>query len=119
MAVLRQLKDIQVQAERITSPSCLWEEVVSFSSYSKELKVYLLTHVEEEMILKYIKEIPDLNIEEIGRAATRKSFFTSLFSSWAGALYHERRKIKLAQEVVRDIRAKYASIEFLMKNYLG
>jgi len=35
------------------------------------------------------------------------------------AFYHEKRKEKKALDTIRDIKGKYASTEFMLKNYFA
>ena len=116
--ILRQITDIQVQAERLIKRKGSLIEIEQFSSYSNEIKSYLLNNIKDEFILKYIHEIPDLNIDEIGQSP-RYLNFLNLLGSGLGVYSREKVKIEKALTTIRDIRAKYASTEFMLKNYFN
>lgn len=119
MNILRQLLDIQLQAERLIQSDADIHEFGMFSSYSEEIKEYLLSTVDEEMILKYVNEIPLLDMNNLELKGTAEGAIAMWVSGLAGYFFREYRIKKAAKEITRDIRAKYGSIEFLMKNYLS
>lgn len=117
--IIRQIVDIQAQADRLIRSDADVVEIEQFAQYNNEIKTYLIEHIDDDFILKYIKDIPDLNIEEVEdkKGVLGLIFLTlSLFSGWP-ALYYEKRKARKSLETVRDIRGKYASVEFMIKNY--
>lgn len=120
--ILRQIKDLQVQAEHLikVKPIPTLEEISAYSKYNEETRSYLLTHLDEEMILEHVKQIPSIekvwNESVVSKKAARSMLesYVSLFVGGSG----ERRKIAQGLETIRSIRDKYSSIEFLLKNYL-
>lgn len=49
--ILRQIKDFQVQAEHLikVKPIPTLEEIEAYSKYNEETRLFLLTHLDEEM----------------------------------------------------------------------
>ncbi|UOB18936.1 hypothetical protein [Abyssalbus ytuae] len=59
--IIRQILDIQTQAERLISNKADLPQIEEFAKYNDELKSFLLTKIKDNFILNYIKEIPTLN----------------------------------------------------------
>ena len=116
--ILRQIVDVQVQADRLIKRKATLNEIEDFAKYSFELRTYLMENIENDFILKQINEIPILNLEKENKVP--EGFLYSLllfFGGWLSAYALEQKKKSEALEVIRDIRAKYASTEFMLKNY--
>ncbi|WP_299548117.1 hypothetical protein [Seonamhaeicola sp.] len=116
--IIRQIIDIQAQAERLIRTEASMAEIEQFAQYNDEIKSFLINNIDDDFVLKYVKEIPNLNIEEI---ETRTGLITVLLSLFVGgiAIYNERRKSQKALNTIRDIKGKYASAEFMLKNYFS
>ena len=118
-SVIRQIRDIQVQAERLLQNSDL-ESIEQFERYNQELKGYLINNINEDHILEEIKKISEVE-REMERSAGADGLLILIIVYIAPPLasyFRERSYKSRAMEVVRDIRSKYASIEFLLKNYI-
>ena len=117
---LRQIQDIQVQAERLISNKANLDQIAEFSKYSDEIKFYLMENIDDEEILSYVRDIPTFEIEESELEKTAEGIFAGILSiasyGLAGYFRNQRARDK-ALDVVRDIRSKYASIEFMCRNY--
>lgn len=113
--------DIQAQADRLIKTKANLVEIEQFAKYNDEIKSYLLANIEDDFVLKYVKEIPDLNIDEFETKAGLSTVILILISSFSGgiALYNERRIASKALRTIRDIKGKYASAEFMLKNYFA
>lgn len=119
--VFRQIKDIQVQADRIISDRPGLENIYEFGKYSKQIKKYLLENVKDEMVLGYVRQIPDLE-EEIDNPQVSSGILSVILfviAGWLLLYFRERRRVDHGKDIVRDIRGKYASIEFLLKNSIN
>lgn len=116
--IIRQIVDIQVQADRLIKTNADINEIELFAQYNDEIKSFLIENIDDEIVLNFVKEIPDLNIEEI---ETKTNFITLLLGLFVGgvALYNEKQKSLKALNKIRDIRGKYASAEFMLKNYFN
>lgn len=117
-SIRRQLKDIQVQADKLISSSPSLEEIMEFGSYSKELKNYLLKNIKEDFIIDKLNEIPDVD-EYDSSDKVKTGIFTvisGLVSMGAMGYAKRRREAELALNNVREIRGKFASVEFMYKN---
>jgi hypothetical protein len=115
--VLRQIVDIQVQADRLIKGKADLSEIEDFAKYSYELKTYLYENIQDDLILKYVREIPTLTLDdEINDAGFIDNllyFFGGLFGGYS----LEQKKQAEALDIIRDIKGKYASAEFMLKNY--
>ncbi len=117
--ILRQITDVQVQAERLIRERADINEIEQFSSYSNEIKEYLINTIDDEFILNYIREIPDLNLDEIESNKGIIPFLLNLIAGGLGTYSTERNKSDNALKIIRDIRGKYASAEFMIKGYFN
>jgi len=115
----RQIRDIQVQADRLlySKPSSV--ELKSFESYNNELKAYLLKNIDDNTILEYVHEIPN-DVIQTNSVDVKRTFIdilVSLFAAGIASYFVEKREREMAFDAVREISGKYSSIEFLLKNY--
>lgn len=116
--ILRQITDVQVQADRLIRSQADLTEIENFAKYSFELKTFLTKNIKDEFILKYVNEIPVLNLNEESELK-EGAFFAILyfFGGLLGLYSLEQKKKADALNQIRDIKGKYASAEFMLKNY--
>ena len=117
--ILRQIADIQVQADRILSGKENIEQVEDFSKYNEEIKKFLLENIEDEFILKFIHEIPAVDFEELD---TKNSIFATLLSFLSfgsGTWFQQKKQMDQAIESISNIKGKYASVEFMLRDYIN
>ena len=112
--LLRQLKDIQNQADQLLKGRPGIVEVQNFIKYSDELKKYLVNEVDLEEMSYLINEIPNIQVRKMMPINWITILTPSIFSSW----FYERNIVAEALEDIRIAKSKYASIEFIMKNQL-
>ena len=109
--IIRQLKDIQAQADKILTGDNSEESIETFSQYSDELKDFIHTHIEVNEIRAYLSELP-----EIDYAPKSIQLWQYLvFPSWWVAMYHDH---VARNEAVRDVgiaRGKFATLEIMIK----
>jgi len=117
--IIRQITDIQNQAERLIKRKSSLVEIEQFADYSSEIKLFLIKYIDEDFILKHVHEIPDLNLHESDSKPGLFDLIIYSFNFGLGAYSKERRKADKALKTVRDIRGKYASLEFMLKNYFN
>ena len=117
--IIRQITDIQNQAERLIKLKSSLVEIEKFADYSSEIKLFLIKYIDEDFILKHVHEIPDLNLHESDSKPGLFDLIIYSFNFGLGAYSKERRKADKALKTVRDIRGKYASLEFMLKNYFN
>ncbi len=118
-SILRQVTDIQVQADRLIKEKVSLEQISQFAQYSDEIKSFLLSIIKDDFVLNYINEIPDLNLEEEIKPSGVIGILALIFGGIGGSYYNEKRKIDNAKNNIREIRNKYASAEFMLKNYFN
>lgn len=119
--VLRQIKDIQVQAERLISNKANLNEIREFSNYSKEIKLFLIENIGNHFILSKVHEIPEIQIQDsTSTKEISKNVFGYFFGVFGGLIYllKSNKKQDEAINFVRDVKGKYGTLEFLLKNYL-
>jgi len=114
----RQIRDIQVQADRICTRKVSYNEVVAFAKYSRELKAFLATNLKDDMLLGLVGEIPDLESalqkKNIGYGALEGVL--AVFGGVLPIFSREIRKVNQAKSIVKEIQGKYASIGFILGN---
>lgn len=115
--IVRQVADIQAQAERLTTGKTELSQIEDFSRYNEEIKSFLLENVKDDFILKYIQEIPSINFKNLDTKDNILMVFLGMISGGLGSYYRQNQKTEQALNVVREIRGKYASAEFMLKNY--
>jgi hypothetical protein len=116
----RQIKDIQFQAERLTSSHPEGDELEQFSNYNEELKRYMLVNIEDPDLKKVILEIP--HVMDIETDTRSTPFYVLLFlgiiTLGISALYisyvANMRRTRQIQNNIQAVRGKYSSLEFLM-----
>lgn len=117
----RQLKDIQSQAEKLTSGTPDQGAIEQFNNYNEDLKTYLLTHVEDPEIRDLVYSIPSISDTETEKLPLQSSALIIIGILTVGLLplylsyVAEIRRNKLIQSNIQTARGKYASIEFLLK----
>ena len=116
---LRQIKDIQFQADRLVNQRATIHGINEFNQYNEELKKYLIENLNDQEIVDRVKQIPKI-LEEAEKENGPRSFFVSILMLFAPAFvnyYRDKQLIEDAKEYIREARGKYASIEFLLKKY--
>ena len=116
--IIRQVVDIQAQAERLLKNKPSYEEIEQFSQYNNEIRSFLFNNIDDEFVLNYVKEIPDLDLDKIDVKSNIITVILMLFVSPSIAS-REKDKIEKALKIIRDIRGKYASAEFMLKNHFS
>tara|TARA_R110002051_G_scaffold321291_1_gene408555 strand:+ start:113 stop:472 length:360 start_codon:yes stop_codon:yes gene_type:complete len=114
--IIRQVIDIQSQAERLISQNAEETDIELFSQYNRELKSFLISNIKDEFVLNYIKEIPDLNMMDL---ESESGFFERLIALFSNGYSSDRMKNDRALDIIREIKNKYASSEFMIKNYFN
>lgn len=112
--VFRQIKDIQYQADKLFNNTSTTIDIENFAKYSDELKQYLLKNVDEAEILKHIHLIPEIRENAIN---VKKGIISLIIPTFLMHWYHERSYVEESKNTIHQIKGKYASIEFLLKNY--
>lgn len=116
-AVLRQLKDIQLQADQLLQPGAELDHIKDFVQYATENKHYLLDNLDEPFITKHVHEVPEINVDQMEvKAGLLVAVVGILFSGLATLIINQRKK-RLLETYIREIKGKYGSVEFLLKNY--
>ena len=96
--LLRQLKDIQAQADRILTGENSDETIETFAKYSVEFKDYISTNIESPTIKSYLKELPEINYNR----TKVKLWQYLILPMWWIALYND---YQAKNETVEDIQS--------------
>ena len=110
--LLRSLKDVQAQADRILSGEKSHETIRNFAVYSIELKRYINENINDDNIICYLSQIPDINHT---RTEIKLWQFLILPAWWFNLYKNYIAKEKSVAEV-RTTREKYANIEIMLKD---
>ena len=113
--VVRQLQDIHSQADKILSGDKSNEALELFGRYSIDLKEYIAKNINNEKIISYLTEIPDV---KYSRSKVRLWEYLILPSWWIIIYKDYIRRNKTLKEV-NIARGKYAHLELLMKSVIS
>lgn len=109
--LLRQLKDIQAQADKILTGENSNESIETFSRYSNELKSYILKNIDSQEITSYLKDLPEINYTR----TEIKLWQYLILPSWWISLYKDYQAKNQIIEEINLVRGKYATLELLVK----
>lgn len=109
--LLRQLKDIQAQADKIAKGEDSNEAIETFAHYSNELNNYIAKNVESEEIRSYLRELPMINYSR----TKIKLWQYLILPSWWISLYKEYQAKKETIQEINSARGKYATLELLIR----
>jgi hypothetical protein len=114
----RQIRDIQVRAERLIDGTPTMDDIEEFDQYNEELRKYLLNNMTDPELLERVRQIPKILEESNSQLATRgilATFFT-MFAPGVVSYFQDRQRIENTKESIREARGAYATVEFLSKN---
>jgi len=113
-SILRQLKDIQNEADKLIKGSPNVMEIENFSRYSNEIKDFIERNIEFPEVLKLVEEIPDIPMNKVTiKTGLMSLIIPKVLLYW----YHERVYISVSTSKIEISRGKFASLEFILKNY--
>lgn len=112
---IRQIIDIQNQIKN-QNGNFEVNSLRSIFDYNLEIKKYLLENVEDEMILKYINELPNFRVEDFKTGFDFIGFLMSVFSGNFDTFNQKRIDFSKAEIALNEISDKYASIEKMIEN---
>jgi hypothetical protein len=112
--LLRQLKDVQAQADKILSGDDSEEAIESFSKYSIEMKSYILKNVESQEVKSYAAELPEIKYSA-SKVRVWEYFVLFLLPTWWMTLYKEYQAKNKAKKEINFAKGKYATLELLIK----
>ncbi|RQO32534.1 hypothetical protein DBR32_02730 [Taibaiella sp. KBW10] len=108
--LLRQLKDIQAQSDKILGGEQSDEAIEAFSKYSIELKKYIAANITAPEIVLYLKELPEINYSR----TQVKLWQYLILPSWGLHLYKNYHAKNKTMEEISMVRGKYASLTLLV-----
>jgi hypothetical protein len=110
--IIRQLRDIQAQADKIMHGNDSEDTILTFAKYSSELRSFILTHVDSPEIRSFLMDLPE--VEYSPRVIHFWQYI--LIPSWLVAMYYD---YQARQEAVREIgvvQGKFATLEVMVKS---
>jgi len=113
--LLRQLRDIQAQADRILAGENSAETIESFARYSSELKDYVGKNVDSRELTAYLADLPEINYSR----SDVKLWHYLILPAWWVTLYkdYEARNKTIAE--IGSVRGKYATLELMVKGLVS
>ena len=113
--LLRQLKDIQAQADKILTGENSDEIIEIFAKYSIELKDYISKNIESPSIKTYLKELPEINYNR----TKVKLWQYLILPIWWIALYNDYQAKNETIEDTQLAKGKYATLEMLVRGLVN
>lgn len=111
--ILRQLKDIQVQAENLLSNEEINpEQLESFYIFSEEINSLILKTSKNELIVKIVNEIKNTEFEKV----IKNTKTVELFGFDFFRLFRKHSDLLIIKDLIRFLQSKYASLELLFRN---
>ena len=109
--LLRQLRDIQAQADKILTGENSNETIETFARYSGELKGYISKNIASPEVKSYLNELPDINYS---RAQIKLWQYLILPSWWISAYKDYQAKNRTIEEI-NLVKGKCANLELLVR----
>jgi hypothetical protein len=109
--LLRQLKDIQSQADKILTGENSNEAIETFAKYSSELKSYISKNVQLEEIKSFLTQLPEINYSR----TQIKLWQYLILPSWWISLYKDYQAKNETITEINSARGKYATLELLIR----
>ncbi|MCH8331515.1 MAG: hypothetical protein IH946_09080 [Bacteroidetes bacterium] len=113
--LLRQLVDIQNQADKIDQTGDFAETVEAFSKYSSELRSYLKDRTDNKLILERLDKLPSIDYHK----AQHHIWEYVILPAWLYTYLKDYTARKECVDRVREIKGIYSSIEFLYQAELN
>jgi hypothetical protein len=114
----RQIKDIQVTAERLMSGRPTIEDIEEFDQYNEELKKYLISNLKEPELVERAMQLPKI-LEEADNQVVARGVLSAALAMFAPGLvtyFQQRARIENSMNAIREARGAYATIEFFIRN---
>jgi len=92
----RQLKDIQVRADRLINGSPTLSDIEEFDQYNEELKQYLLATLTDPELLERVQKIPKI-LDDTDNKLVVRGVFSAILAMFASSLvmyFQERQQIE-------------------------
>jgi len=113
--LLRQIKDIQAQADKVIGGENSDEAIESFARYSMELKDYISKNVDSNEVKAYLTELPEINYTR----TQIKLWQYLLFPAWWIELYKDYLERNKTVQEISIVRGKYSTLEILVKGLVN
>lgn len=110
--LLRQLQDIQQYADRLVRTEPDESEIQNYSDYQVTLIDYLRTTLDDEEIMRLVDEIPRV---EVPRLKAKDVILHMILPQFMTTWFTRMASVRTAMEQIDISRAKFASIEFLVR----
>jgi len=112
---IRQVKDIQAQAESIVKGNRSDSAIKSFAGYSVKLIDFIDKNIPSDEIKRYLKELPFVTYKP-----KYSTFWQYLaWPAWWITLYKDYNSKNKVVEEIKDAQQKYLNLELLLKGLTG
>jgi hypothetical protein len=114
----RQIKDIQVRAERLMNGRPSIEDIEEFDQYNEELRKYLFHNLTDPELIERVRQIPRIQDESRTEVVARGmlSAVLAMFAPGLVMYLHQWSRIENSKNSIREARGVYATIEFFTRN---
>lgn len=117
--ILRQIVDLQSQLEKAIQEKDELNSFETISKFNDEIKSFLLENISDEFILNHIKSIPSLSLIDL-ESSNSIGFIGFLAGiTGLGNYYKSTKSNDLILHYYIELKGKYSSLEFLIKNYFN
>ncbi|HEY5826543.1 MAG TPA: hypothetical protein VIT44_19365 [Cyclobacteriaceae bacterium] len=112
---IRQVKDIQVQAEKIVKGDKSNSAIQSFATYSVQLIDFIDQNIPSDEIKRYLKELPFVTYKP--KYSTFWQYL--IWPTWWITLYKDNNSKNKVIAEINDAQQKYLNLELLLKGLTG
>lgn len=114
----RQLKDIQIQGDRLLQKNPALREMEEFHKYNHEFRTYLLNHLPDIELRVKVNQIPDILEEDYKRGSLKNILYGILHfaSPLLGDFFKGLKTIENAKANITIAIGIYSAIEFRLRN---
>jgi len=112
---IRQVKDIQAQAESIVTRNRSDASIKAFAGHSVKLVEFIDKNIPSDEIKRYLKELPFVTYKP-----KYSTFWQYLvWPAWWITLYKDYNSKNKVVEEIKDAQKKYENLELLLKGLTG
>lgn len=114
--LFRQLKDIQYQADKILKSKLVEQEAIThFSEYTRSIKQSLIEMGLNEDLAIHVNDIEHIDPQYEPKVPVMTRISSALTFGYSAKKYRNKKREQYFRELVKDTKAKYHHIDFLLK----
>ena len=116
--ILRQIVDLQSQLEKAIQEKDGLNSFGTISKFNLDIKSFLLENISDDFIVNHIKTIPELSLGNIKSSKNSIIGFLANITG-VGNYYNDIKFNNSILDYYNELKGKYSSLEFLIKNYFN